>query len=341
MNKIVVDAFGGDNAPEEIVKGAILAIGEKEGFSIVLSGKSEEISKILKDNGYTGDRIEILQASEVITNDDVPTSAIRTKKDSSLVVGMLEVKENPDCVGFVSAGSTGAVLAGGLFKLGRLDGIARPALCPVFPTVIGTQAVMIDIGANIDCKPEYLAQFAIMGSCFMKMTRGIESPRVALLSNGTEDKKGNELNKATFKLLKETKGINFVGNMEAREILSGEYDVVVTDGFAGNIALKSMEGTILTVFTLLKEGMMSSTRGKIGGALLKPILKEMKNKLDYNKNGGAVLLGVSKPLVKCHGSSKADSIAVAIHQCLALHESKFIENIQTTLCENMQSGTAE
>lgn len=336
MNKIVVDAFGGDNAPAEIVKGAIKAIEEKEGFGVLLVGKEEEISAILKENNCTSDRIEILNATEVITNDDAPTSAIRSKKDSSLVRGLETLKEKEDCVGFVSAGSTGAVLAGALFKLGRLDGIARPALAPSMPSAKGSEVVMLDIGANVDCKAEYLVQFAIMGSSFLKKAHGNQNPRVALLSNGVEDKKGNELNKTAFKLLKETKGINFVGNMEAREILSGDYDVIVTDGFAGNIGLKSMEGAILTVFSYLKQGIMSSLKTKIAGALLKGVLKDMKSKLDYNANGGAVLLGVKKPIVKCHGSSKADSIAKSIHQCFALHESKFIDNIQEVMNENAQ-----
>ncbi len=334
MNKIVVDAFGGDNAPEEIVKGAIKAIEEDSELGVLLVGKQDEISAILKANNCDSERIEILNATEVITNDDVPTSAIRSKKDSSLVVAMEKLKEDDSCVGFISAGSTGAVLAGGLFKLGRLDGIARPALAPSMPSAKGSQVVMLDIGANVDCKPEYLVQFAIMGSGYLKMAYGVESPRVALLSNGVEDKKGNELSKTTFKLLKETKGINFVGNMEAREILSGDYDVIVTDGFAGNIALKATEGAILTVFSYLKTGIMSSLKTKIAGALLKGVFKDMKSKLDYNANGGAIMLGVQKPVVKCHGSSKAESIAKSIHQCYALHKSGFIASIKETLKEN-------
>ncbi len=336
MEKIVVDAFGGDNAPLEIVKGAIQAINENSELAVLLVGKEEEISQILKDEKCDSERIEILNATEVITNDDVPTSAIRSKKDSSLVRALETLKADESCVGFISAGSTGAVLAGGLFKLGRLAGISRPALAPSMPSAKGTQVVMLDIGANVDCKPEYLVQFAIMGSSFLKMAYGNQNPRVALLSNGTEDKKGNELNKEAFKLLKETKGINFVGNMEAREILSGDYDVIVTDGFAGNIGLKATEGAILTVFSYLKKGIMSSLKTKIAGMLLKDVFKDLKSKLDYNSNGGAVLLGVEKPIVKCHGSSKANSIAKSIHQCYALHKSQFIANIKATLAENKE-----
>ncbi|MFI3162841.1 MAG: phosphate acyltransferase PlsX [Bacillota bacterium] len=337
MNKVVVDAFGGDNAPLEIVKGAILALKEKEGFGVTLVGKEEEIKEILKSENFESDRIEIVNATEVITNDDVPTSAIRSKKDSSLVRSLEILKQRDDLVGFISAGSTGAVLAGALFKLGRLDGIARPALAPCMPAATGREVVMLDIGANVDCKPEYLVQFAIMGSSFLKKAHGNENPRVALLSNGVEDKKGNELNKKAFKLLQETKGINFVGNMEAREILSGDYDVIVTDGFAGNIGLKATEGAILTVFSYLKQGIMTSLKTKIAGMLLKDVFKQMKGRLDYNANGGAVLLGVKKPIVKCHGSSKAPSIAKSIHQCLALHESKFIDNIESVISENAEN----
>ncbi len=337
MEKIVVDAFGGDYSPEEIIKGAIQAVNEKEGFGVLLVGDEEKIAKVLADNSCTSDRIEILHASEVITNDDVPTSAIRSKKDSSLVRSLETLKADDSCVGFISAGSTGAVLAGGLFKLGRLDGISRPALAPCMPSAKGSQVVMLDIGANVDCKPEFMAQFAIMGSSFLKMAHGNQNPRVALLSNGVEDKKGNEFSKSAFKILKETKGINFVGNMEAREILSGDYDVIVTDGFAGNIALKATEGAILTVFSYLKTGIMSSLKTKIAGALLKGVFKDLKGKLDYNSNGGAVLLGVAKPIVKCHGSSKAPSIAKSIHQCYALHQSKFIDNIKAVMAENAEN----
>lgn len=335
MKKIVIDAFGGDNAPAEIVAGGILSLSKREGFSVVFVGKEDEISKCLEGKTYDKSRVEIINATEVITNDDVPTVAFRQKKDSSLVVAMKNLKEREDLSGFISAGSTGAVLTSALFGLGRIDGIARPCLAPSMPGRTGTNVTMLDIGANIDCKPEYLAQFAIMGSCFQKMAYGNANPKVALLSNGTEDKKGNALNQSAFKILKETKGINFVGNMEAREIFSGEYDVIVTDGFPGNIALKACEGAILTVFSYLKQGIMSSLKTKIAGMLLKGVLKDMKGKLDYNSVGGAVLLGVQKPIVKCHGSSGAEAISNATIQCLELCESGFIENITAVLAENI------
>ena len=331
MNKIVVDAFGGDNSPNEIVLGAVLAVNKMEGFNVVLCGKEEIIKEQLSKSTYESSRIEILNATEVITNDDVPTTALRSKKDSSLVVGMTYLKETPEAVGFVSAGSTGAVLTTALFKLGRIDQVQRPALAPIFPTIKDTHVVMLDIGANIDCKPEYILQFAIMGACYMKMANGVSNPRVGLLSNGVEDKKGNALNKEVFKLLKEAKNINFVGNMEAREIISGDYDVVVTDGFAGNIALKAMEGAVLTVFKLMKKGIMSSFKAKMGALLLKGVFKDLKSTLDYNNNGGAVLLGVEKVLVKSHGSSKAPSICASILQCKELNDSEFVKNIKDVM----------
>jgi glycerol-3-phosphate acyltransferase PlsX len=326
--KIVVDAYGGDNSPQEIIKGAVLSLDRASDFSVVLTGKTDEIKSILKELEYSGDRIEIVDANEVITNDDSPTEAIRTKKDSSLVKSFEYLNENEDAKGFVSAGSTGAVLTGGVLMLRRIRGINRPALSPVLPTVKGGNVMLIDCGANVEPKAQNLVQFALMGSTFMKTVMNIENPRVGLLSNGTEDKKGNQLIKDTFPLLKAA-NINFCGNMEAREMLSGDYDVIVSDGFSGNIALKSCEGTALSMFSFIKQGIMNGgLRAKLGYLLLKPVFKGIKKTMDYNNKGGAVLLGLEKVLIKSHGSSKAKAICNSILQAKDMIDSGVIDKLK-------------
>ena len=331
MMKIIVDAFGGDNAPQEIVRGAIDALREENGFSVILTGKEELIRAELKDLKYEKSRVEIVDCAEVITNDDVPTLAIRKKADSSLVVAMKRLKEDPEVQGLVSAGSTGAVLAGGLFKVGRIKGISRPGLCPILPTLKGGKVLLVDCGANVDCKPVNLCHFALMGTAYMSAALGVENPRVGLLSNGTEDKKGNELNKTAFPMLKELAGINFIGNVEAREILSGDVDVVVTDGFAGNIALKGIEGAVGTVLKFLKKEIKSSFRSKIGALFMKKSFYNLKSTLDYNQSGGAVFLGIDKVIVKSHGSSMAKSICCSILQAKQVAENKLVDRIKEKL----------
>lgn len=325
--KIVLDVYGGDNAPAEILKGAQQALESETGFELVLVGKEQVINSYIEENGLDKSRITVVDAPEVITNDDVPTDAIRTKRDSSIVKSYDYMNENADAQAFVSAGSTGAVLTGAVLLLKRIRGINRPALSPLLPTVIGKNVLLIDCGANVEPKALNLVQFAQMGSAYMKSVFNIDSPRVALLSNGTEDKKGNTLNKEAFPLLKEC-GVNFIGNMEAREILSGVADVVICDGFSGNIALKACEGTALTMFSLIKEGIYAGgLRAKIGYLFLKPVFKQIKVKMDYNDNGGAVLLGLEKIVVKSHGSSKAKAIRNSILQAKNLVDSKLVESI--------------
>lgn len=325
--KIVLDVFGGDNAPYEILNGAKEAMNKEKDFELVLCGKKEVIDAYVNDKGMDRDRITVLDASDVITNDESPVEAVRAKTESSIVKSLEYLNSDPDATAFVSAGSTGAVLTGAVLLLKRIRGINRPALSPVLPTVTDKNVLLIDCGANTEPKAINLVQFAQMGSAFMKSFYGIENPRVGLLSNGTEDKKGNTLNKETFPLLKES-GINFSGNMEARDILSGDYDVVVSDGFSGNIALKASEGTALGIFTLIKNGIYAGgLRAKIGYLLLKPVFKSVKRKMDYNDNGGAVLLGLQKIVVKSHGSSKAKAICNSILQAKKMVESKIIEKI--------------
>lgn len=330
MNKIIIDAFGGDNAPEQIIEGTLLALEENKNFIAVLCGDEDKIKEILATKAYDKTRVEILDAKEVITCEEEPTVAIRTKPNSSICVAFKELKENPEMKAFVSAGSTGAVLVGATLKLGRIKGVNRPALCPVLPTKIdGKQVLLMDSGANADCKPINLCQFALMGSAYAEIM-GIKNPKVALLSNGTEDEKGNMLNHEVFPILKEMKEINFVGNIEGRDILTGEYDVIVADGFSGNVALKSMEGAINVLFGEIK-GCLKGFVGKLAGLLIKSRLKKVKKKLDYNNQGGALFLGVEKPVVKAHGASKSKAFKNAVLQAVGYAEKDMPAKIKEKL----------
>jgi glycerol-3-phosphate acyltransferase PlsX len=333
--KIAVDGYGGDHAPEEIVKGVIQALDKSKNLEIILTGKKEVLSSLAAG----AERLTIIDAPDVITNDEAPTTAIRSKKNSSLVAALNLLKDGT-AEAMVSAGSTGAVLTGAFMIAGRIKGISRPALAPVLPTVNGGNVILIDCGANVDCKPVNLAHFAIMGTAYAKAMLGIANPRVALLSNGVEDKKGNELNRQAFPILKEMKDINFVGNMEARELISGEYDVVVADGFDGNIALKASEGIAKSMLKLLKQAINDGgIKTKIGALLMKPALYSLKDKMDYSSKGGAAFLGIEKVIIKSHGSSKAESICASILQAAQLSEGGVVAKIKDglkdfTLTEN-------
>ena len=312
--KILIDAFGGDNSPEEVIAGTIEALKEESDFVAVLVGKEEVIKNLLEGYEYDKSRVEIINAPDVITCEEEPTVAVRRKPESSICVAFKELKENDEARAFVSAGSTGAVLVGATLKLGRIKGVNRPALCPIMPTAKGDkQVILLDSGANADCKSINLLQFALMGTVYAEAL-GVENPKVALLSNGTEDEKGNMLNHEVFPMLKAAKGINFVGNIEARDILSGDIDVVVCDGFAGNVAVKAIEGAIKTFMTLMKQGIYSSFKGKLGGMLLKDTFKTLGKKMDYNNHGGALFVGVNKAVIKARGSSKRAAIKAAVLQ---------------------------
>ncbi len=341
MLKIVVDAMGGDNAPAEIVKGAVEALSERDNFQIVLTGDGAAVEAELKKLDYDPARVEIVPCTEVITNDDVPTSAVRSKKDSSLVVGMRLLKEDDEVGGFVSAGSTGAVLTGGILLVGRIKGVLRPALCPAIPNVRGSQTLLCDCGANAECKPAYLAQFGVMASAFARAAYGIARPRVGLLTNGTEEHKGDPLHQEAHQLLKQTGCIDFVGNVEGRDIMYGDIDVAVSDGFSGNIALKAMEGCGKTVTVILSEQLRSSVLSKIGALFMMKQLKNIKNALDYNRFGGSVFLGLKKVVVKSHGSSKAKSIRASVIQALDAYRNGLIGSIESMLQEAGLSGRAD
>ncbi len=329
MIKVVVDAMGGDNAPEAPVKGAVEALGEVSNLSIVLAGRTDDINRELGKYTYDKERISIVHADDVIGFDEPPVMAIRKKKNSSIVVGMNLVKHG-DADAFVSAGSTGAILVGGQFVVGRIKGVERSPLAPLIPTAKGP-ALLIDCGANVDAKASHLVQFAKMGSIYMKYVAGVKNPRVAIVNIGAEEEKGNALVKAAYPLLKECTDINFTGSIEARDIPKGDADVIVCEAFVGNVILKLYEGLASTLMSKIKEGLMSSVRSKTGAVLIKPALKKTLKQFDTSEQGGAPLLGLNGLVVKAHGSSGSLEIKQAIKQCLQFGEEKINEKIKENL----------
>lgn len=334
--KIIIDANGGDNAPNAVIEGVDLALNENSNLEITITGTKDVLSLI---EGMTNkSRVVFEEATDVITNDDAPVDAVRKKPNSSLVKGLSLLKSSDEYSAFVSAGSTGALLAGAYMKVGRINGINRPALVSVLPTVDGGKVLFLDCGVNADCKSQNLVQFALMGKYYFTGVLGIDNPKVGLLNNGAESHKGNELTKETYELLSAEKSINFVGNIEARDILSGNADIVVSDGFSGNVAIKSMEGMASSIFYLLKKNIKSSgLKGKLGALLLKNTFKSLKSEMDYNRYGGAILLGIEKPIVKVHGASKAYSFAMAINQALKIVESDVVGKIKNAVNEGTET----
>src|SRR5213080_975345 len=306
--KLAIDAMGGDNAPKEIVLGAMKAVEAFSDIHITLFGNEKKINEHVKDH----DRITIVHTDEVILGTDEPVRAVRRKKNASMVLAAQAVADGK-ADACISAGNTGALMAAGLFVVGRIEGIDRPALAPTLPTIGGEGFLLLDVGANADAKPENLLQNALMGSIYGEKVRGIVNPRVGLLNIGTEEKKGNDLTKHAFSLLK-TANLNFIGNVEARDLLEGVADVVVTDGFTGNMVLKTIEGTALSVFKMVKSALTSSLKNKLAAAVLKPELYKLKNKMDYSEYGGAGLFGLKAPVIKAHGSSDAQALFSAIRQ---------------------------
>lgn len=325
--KIIVDAMGGDKAPVEIIKGCISAI-KKFDISIILVGDKEIIKKELVLYDYNEDKIEIIHAGDVITNFDNPALAIRRKKDSSMVLGLKALKEGLGD-GFLSAGNTGALLAGGLFIIKRIKGIERAALASVYPTN-NKISLIVDAGANVDSKPEYLEQFGIMGSIYMEYILKRKTPKVGLVSIGVEKGKGNQLVKESYELL-ENAPINFIGNVEARDVPMGDVDVLVADGFVGNIILKLTEGVASSLLSELKNIFTSNVLSKISAMLIKNKLDKLKEKTDYRQYGGAPLLGIQKPVVKAHGSSDSLAIENGIRQLINYIEKDVINTIETKI----------
>ncbi len=330
--KFVVDAFGGDNAPKEIIEGVVLALERHKDIQIILTGDKEKIEAELAGRG--AGRVEIEHAPKVITNDDVPTEAIRKMEDSSLVKAFDILKTRDDVDALISAGSTGAILTGAIMKIGRIKGITRPALAPVLPTKKnGKDVLLCDSGANIDCKPINLYHFALMASAYYSILYGEKHPKVGLLNVGVEEHKGNDLTREAYALLKNS-NLNFVGNVEAREYMSGNVDVMIAEGFAGNVLLKASEGAVMAVLSLLKHSIKSHLSSKIGVLFMSKTFKELKGRMDVlGKHGGSPFLGVKKLVMKNHGSCGRENIASSIDQAILLHNNKLIEKIEAALAD--------
>lgn len=324
--KLALDGMGGDHAPQEIIKGAYRALEEFKDLEIQLYGIEDKMAPYLKDHP----RLTVIPTTEKIDAEDEPVRAIRRKKDASMV-RMAQAVKDGQADACVSAGNTGALMAAGLFIVGRIPGIDRPALAPTLPTIDGKGFVMLDLGANADAKPEHLVQYAIMGSIYAKNVRSIERPRVGLLNIGTEPGKGNDLTKQAYELLSQQSDIHFIGNVEARDLLEGVADVVVTDGFTGNMVLKTIEGTAGSLFKMLKQTFMKSTKTKLAAALVKNDLSDLKGLLDYTEYGGAGLFGLNAPVIKAHGSSNENAIFHAIRQARTMTEWRVSDIIQETI----------
>lgn len=332
MVNIALDAMGGDNAPQAIVQGAIDAVKASSSIKVFLVGKEEEVNQELSKYSYNNEQIEVVDAREVIEMAEPPVMAIRKKKDSSIVKALNLVKSGT-CDAFVSAGSSGAILVGGQLVVGRIKGIERTPMAPLIPTKKGV-SLLIDCGANVDARPSHLVQFAKMGSVYMENVMGISRPKVAIVNIGAEEEKGNALVKETFPLLKNTPEINFIGSIEARDIPKGHADVIVCEAFVGNVILKLYEGVGGTLIQIVKEGMMTSLRSKIGALLVKPALKKSLKSFDLEEYGGAPLLGLKGLVVKTHGSSKAVEIKNTILQCQTFKEQNINEKIKNIIAKD-------
>lgn len=324
--RVAVDVMGGDFAPAEPVKGAVSAINENKKIQVVLYGNEETIKKELSGYEYDASQVEIVHCTQKIETAEPPVMAIRSKKDSSIVRAMMDVKAGK-CDAYVSAGSTGANLVGGQVLVGRIKGVERPPLAPLMPTANGV-SLLVDCGANVDARPSHLVQFAKMGSIYMEHVMGVKNPRVGIVNNGAEEEKGNALVKETFPLLKNCPDINFIGSVEARDIPFGMADVIVCEAFVGNVVLKMYEGVGAMVVKQIKDGMMSSFRSKLGALLVKPALKSTLKQFDLEQYGGAPMLGLNGLVVKTHGSAKSNEIKNSIFQCLTFKEQQINEKIR-------------
>ncbi|AOM83223.1 phosphate acyltransferase PlsX [Salisediminibacterium beveridgei] len=334
--KLAIDAMGGDHAPENIIKGSLLALHTFKDLELILIGDEEQIRPHLQ--GET-DRIEVMHTDEWITSEDSPVKAVRRKKTSSMVLTVREVKEGRADAA-ISAGNTGALMTAGLLIVGRAKGIERPALSPMLPTKNGDGFLLLDVGANMEAKPSHLLQYALMGNVYMKNVRGLEKPRIGLLNVGSEAGKGTELTKQAYDLIEES-GLHFVGNVEARDLLEGVADVVVADGFSGNLVLKSVEGTAISLFSILKRELTSSLKNKMAAAILKPAFKKVKNQMDYSEYGGAGLFGLRAPVIKAHGSSDERAFFSAIRQAKLMVDEEVTATISSEIERLQQEGELE
>ena len=328
--KIILDGMGGDNAPFSVVEGAVLASRETQ-HHICIIGQEELIIPELKKYKYESEKNSVRNATQVISNDDAPVRAVRSKKDSSIVKGINMVKNGEGDI-FISAGSTGALLAGGLFILGRIQGIDRPALASVYPIVGGIPSLLVDAGANADCKPNNLLEFGIMGNIYMEKVIGRKDPKVGLVNIGAEAAKGSTLTKAAYDLLEQSH-LNFIGNVEAREVPKGACDVIVTDGFTGNVLLKLTEGLAWNILQVIKKKFTDGVKAKLGAALLIDKMTELKQEFDYSEYGGAPILGVRGPIVKMHGSSNANAVKNTILKGIPYVSENVVDTIQNSVLE--------
>ena len=335
--KIIVDAFGGDNAPLEVIKGAAEAVAKLD-VEVVLTGNEKIIKDVAAENGISLEKISIIHTESVIDIHEEPTEVIKSKADCSMAVGLKALAEGQGDA-FVSAGSTGALVVGATFIAKRIKGVKRAALSPVMPTASG-HMILVDGGANVDCRPEMLVQFGIMGSCYMNKVMGVDSPKVGLVNVGAEDTKGREIELDAYKQFKEAP-VNFYGNLEAREIPFGACEVVVSDGFTGNVVLKLYEGMGSYFAKTLKDMLTTTIRGKLAALLIYKKIKAFRSKMDYKEVGGAVLLGISKPVIKAHGSSDAKAFYNAIRQAKNCVEGKVVEEITASLAELNAKKKAE
>ena len=347
MIKIIVDCYGGDKSPQANIDGALQALKDErmKDLFLVLSGNEKEISNYLAlkrtsklNNEIIDRKISILNAEQVITPDEKPIDVIRFKKNSSLIEAVNLLKKEDDICGMVSTGSTGALVAASVLLIGRLKNVLRPAFCPILPTMNGSIVGVCDSGANVDINPEYIQQYAIMGSLFMKSVYNISSPRIALLNVGTEKGKGDKLHKDAYDLLESTPNINFLGNMESRDLLSGKYDLIVCDGFSGNVLIKTTEGTAIELLKKLKEGIYSKFLYKFGGFLIKGLFRDFKELMNYQNYGGSVLLGISKIVVKGHGSSNSKSVHECIYQAYSMERNSFSINLENELSQILKTN---
>ncbi len=329
MTRVALDAMGGDNAPGEMIKGAVEAVQKRKDIKVLLTGREEVLRQGLSAYTYPREQIEIVNASEVIETAEPPVAAIRSKKDSSIVVALKLVKRG-EADAFVSAGNSGAVLAGGQILVGKIKGVERAPLAPLIPTAKGA-ALLIDCGANVDARPSHLVQFAQMGSIYMEHIVGRKNPKVGIVNIGAEEEKGNALVKETFPLLKACRNINFIGSVEARDIPSGAVDVVVCEAFVGNVILKLYEGVGGTLIRKVKDGMMTSLRSKVGALLVKPALKATLKDFDASEYGGAPLLGLKGLVVKTHGNSTSTEVCTSIIQCVTFREQQISGKIQEAI----------
>ncbi|WP_085524010.1 phosphate acyltransferase PlsX [Tuberibacillus sp. Marseille-P3662] len=332
--KLAIDAMGGDNAPQAIVEGTLKALQLNKNLEVTLVGDEQQIKPLLQQSQST-ERLHLIHTNEVITPNDAPVKSVRKKKDASMVLAVNEVKEGrADAV--ISAGNTGALMSAGLFGVGRVNGIDRPALAPTLPVMKGSEGFLfLDVGSNMDARPEHLLQYAIMGSIYTQKVGGKQQPTVGLLNVGEEQGKGNQLCKEAFALL-EKAPIHFVGNVESRDLLNGAADVVVADGFSGNLVLKSIEGTALSVFSLVKQQLTGSLFSKLIASLLYPKLKGIKNKMDYSNYGGACLFGLAAPVIKAHGSSNADAVYRSIQQADLIVSENVIGTIEQAVLDTKE-----